>query len=833
MLLLGGLGVGLWLGQERIIGLFVAAINRQLRTTVRVGHFDLSWWQEFPRVSVSLYAVRLQGSLPQDTTALARLQAIHCAFNAWDVLGGRYSIRTVTLQRGAVNIRRNQAGEFNYLILRPDSASTEPMRFAVEQMRLQDVTLRYADSTLRQAYTVQAYDVKASVEGNDQQLQLRAAGPMQVAGLRLGPDTYFRNQDLLLSTVLRVDRARQMLTIEPSSLRIGEATYAVQGTVGWAGPLQLDVRAEGQNTDLPGLLALLPRRLQRPLAAYRSGGQVYFRSAVKGELSARHNPRVDVQFGCRDASFYHPDTEQRIEHVFLTGSFHNGRLATARTAELRLQDVRGRLGNRPFSGSLRYTNLRDPDIALRVAAELNVADVLRFHPVAAVQAAGGSVRLKGELKGKLRAFRQNPARAALSATGDMQLRGVSLRLRRYLAVPLTRLSGELLLRRNDVAVTNLSGRLGRSDFQLNGLFHNALAWALLPRQPLHVEADATARYVDADELLRAMKAPAGKAGAVTRAGGLPLPAGVDLAVNAHIERLRFRRLRARAIRGTVNLRNQLLTCPQLTVRAAGGEATLRGTVDARRPELLKVSAVTSCRQLRLDSLFYVFEDFGQDFIRYRQLRGQLTGTAEADVYLNAQLEPLPDRLEAEVRGSIRHGELLDFAPAQRLSMLASREQLRHLRFDELTNTLYVQSRTVYIPEMEIRSNVRRAAVIRLTGTHTFDQQMDYHLTIPLLPGLRRPAFDVAAGGVVTRSGPEVRLRVWGSEDNFRVGPERARPDASQGRTATAATTAAATTAAPSPTTAPAPVPARPRSWQAPAPKPKKPAQPQPGEYFEF
>ncbi len=835
LLLLGATAV-LWLGQDRIIGLFVAAANQHLRTPVQVGRLELAWWADFPRVSIALHDVRVRGSLPADTALLARLPHLHCSFDAWDLLTGRYRIRSLTLSGGYLRLRHDARGEANYQVFRADtSANAQPVTFTLERVRLRGVALSLADSLLHHRYAGQAHDLTAALSIAPDSIWLNVRGPLRVEGLHLGRDQYLAQRELTLAAELLLDRKNQRLTLRPAELRIDEAAYELAGQVGWGGATHLDLRVSGRQTDVPGLLALLPPRLRAPLAAYRSRGEVYFGGTVRGELSARQSPRIDLKFGCRGASLYHPNTRQTLEQLHLSGSFSNGQPAAARNSVLVLDQVRGQLRGRAFSGRLRYANFADPDIDLTLRADLDVADVLRFYPTPAVRQGSGLARLDARLRGNLRAFRRDPARAASQVAGELELRGVSLQLR-ALQPAFTDLRGSLLLRRNDVAVTDFRGRFGQSDFRLSGLFGNALGWLLLPRQELRIEADVAARFVNLDELLSAQapaKAPgAGRVAAANPEYAFELPPALALDLNARVERLRFRRVRARALAGTVRLQRQVLSTPGINLRAAGGQFAVRGSLDARQAGLVQVRTVASCRQVPLDSLFYSFENFGQGFLTDRHLRGELTATADADLFFTPQLRPLTDKLEAEVHATVRRGELNNFAPLQKLSMVASREQLRRLRFDELTNTIYIQSGTVYVPEMDIRSNVRAAARLSVTGTHTFDQQMDYHLAIPLLPGLRRPVLRTADGALATAQGPELLLHVWGDEDNFRVGYDRQRAQARRGPRPAGGREAPAVATTESP--APAPAPRLREVLRAPLkPAEKKPAVPQPGEYFDF
>ena len=820
LFLLSAATLGLWLGQDRIIGLFVAGLNEHLVVPVRASRLEVSVLDQFPRLSVTLHDVVMSGSRPRDTTRLLRARRLFCAFDATDLLAGRYRIRALTLADGELNVRRDAQSEGNYHILRPDSTAPAdaPFGLELEDIRLERVRLTYADAARRQFFALRTPGLRAAVDITNARIDVAASGTAQTETIRLDTDDYFRAKDLRLRVSLTIDRAGQQLTIRPSEIGVGAAAYSVAGTIGYGGPPQLNLTAAARQTDAQALLALLPARLTKRLAGYRSRGEVYFDGTVRGEWSAARNPAVSVRFGCREASFFHPGYRQAIDHVTLKGSFSNGAQQTATSSALRLEQVRGQLAGRPFRGEMSLRNFREPDLDLSLQTDLDVARAVRFFPVAAIRAAQGEARLRLELHGPVRVLRQQPT--ARQARGALDLRGVTLRLRDF-RQPFTGLNARLELRGSDVAVRDLRGRLGNSDFQGRGTLRNVTGWASRPGQPLRIEASLSSHLLDFNQLLYVYQPAGTGAGGSSggTGGGLHVPANLAFNVQTQARQVRFRRLRGRALRGSLRLQNRVFSSPGLALTAAGGQLSVHGTVDARQPRLLKARTLASCRQVPLDSLFYVFEDFGQQFLTGRHLRGLLTATAESDTYFDGQLSPVTDRLEAQVQATVRQGELLNFEPMQKLSLVADRATLRHLRFAELHNSFYIQSRTVYVPLMEIRSNMRAAALIRVTGTHTFDQQLDYHVQIPLLPGLLPRA-------AARAEGPMLRLAIQGTESNFTVRYETGAPARPAPRPG-----APPVTVTPAPAPPVARPPARP-SWEVKKPAPK-PAEPQPGEYFEF
>ncbi|WP_324673698.1 AsmA-like C-terminal region-containing protein [Hymenobacter sp. GOD-10R] len=845
LVLLGSVFLGMWLGKDHIIGLFVQEANEYLRTPVRVSKIDLSLIDQFPRVSITLHNVVVSGSLPQDTVPLARVRTLYCAFDVWDLIARRYRVRAVSVLDGQVQVRLDAQGKPNYDVIKTSSTGDEtsnentskPFAFALENVRVRRVAAVYTDFGRQQRITTLTSDLRATLALENDRVMIRATGATHVQAIRLGDDEYVRDKYLQVKANMVVDRHGRMLTLNPSEVQIGPAAYGVVGTIGYGGATKLDLRFNGHHTNVQSVVALLPPRMAQRYQVYRSKGDVYFRGTVRGLMTSHDDPRVEVRFGCRDASFYHEQYAEGAEHVFLTGTFNNGNEHALRTSALALAQVRGTLQGRPFSGDLRYENFVDPSVQVKLQADLDVGRVLGFYPVAAIRSGSGEAKLAFQFAGNLRQFRTQPTAAAVQSVGELTLKNVRLQLRDF-AQSFTNMTGTFHLQHNDVNVPHFTGRLGRSDFQLKGVGQNGLGWLLLPRQPLVAKATFTSSLLDFDQLLRVHtagnKAARGKR---APAKGDPYEFTVSptlsLDLNTSVRRVRFRRFRGRDLRGIIKVHNQVVSSPNLGIAAITGHATVRGYVDARQSKVLKVSTTMGCSQLPLDSLFYVFENFGQNFITARHLRGSLTASAESDMYFDRQLTPLTDRLEAEVKATVRNGELNNFQPLQKLSMLASREKLRHLLFAELTNNFYIQSRTVYLPEMEVRSNVRTASLLRVTGTHTFDQQIDYHLSIPLLPGLLRRANGTATG-------PSLLLAIQGTEDNFRVSYDRARAQAN--RATISSNASAQLPEQPSllrraTTTSPLPAqqakPAEPRKLFEVKKPEKKPTQPQPGEDFGF
>ncbi|MBF9253193.1 hypothetical protein I2I11_07810 [Pontibacter sp. 172403-2] len=758
--------------QDKIIALFVTEANKHIKTKVEVGQISLSLFEKFPNVAVSLDKVNVHEGLPDSKAPLAKADRLYFTFSLLDMLRGKYTVKQLYMEKGEVYVKVLPDGQVNYLIIAEDTTATEDAGFAfdLEEIHLKDVRVHYDDRQLKQRYEVEAHALQAGLGITPESIDVEASGNTTIYTIKIGDSEYFKGKNVTVASALTIDRQAQTIQLQPSVVQVEDAAYEVGGTIGYSGPAILDLSFTGKNTSIQSLLSLLPQTLTQDMRQYRSEGDIYFNGTIKGETSAKKNPLISVNFGARNASFFHPDAKQRVDKINLTGTFTNGSAHSAATSVLELKKLSGVLNGRRFSGNLKYGNFQNPSIAFDVQGMLDVSYVLELAKLKEIPKGSGLADVRIAFSGNLNEFKARPGNSTVRTTGDITLHNVSLALQEV-PLPVSRLNGNLMFKSNDVAVSDFKGKLGESDFVINGMFRNMMAWLLLDRQRLLVEADFNSNYLNFDQLLREeLNTPeTARKGSGSDYRFIISP-NIAFDLSANIKRMRFRRFLGKDIQGEVKLRNQVITSPNISFNAIGGHFAVRGSVDARTRNQIKVSTAARLSNMSVDSLFYVFENFHQDFIEDRHLRGQLTANITSDVYLDSQLNPKTDLLQAEIVATVRNGQLINFAPMQKMSAFVKRNELANMRFAELHNSFWIQRRTIYIPEMDIRSSLASVPVLSVSGTHTFDQDMDYKIKLPLF-GSSRPDKDAVYG--VVADDPDAGnsmlfLTLKGKENNFKL-----------------------------------------------------------------
>jgi len=766
-------GVALvYFNQDKIIQLFVQEANQHLKTEVKVGKISLSLFEKFPQLAMKFDHITITGANKADKRPMAVAKKLYGTFDLRDLWAGRYIVSRVYLEDAEVLLTVDEAGQENFDIFRKGEASPgqpkEDAGFDLRRILLKNVQVRYErGSKKKEFYEVVAHDVTSRFSTRNGEMDIALEGDLTTKQLWIDERAYFKNKQLGIKSQLRYRQEARELIIQHSDLTINRGDFTIQGRWSSQQGSYVDLAVRSNHTDVQTLLSLLPDETSRKLGNYQSKGDLFFHGTVKGNVSGGASPHVQVNFGCKDATILHPSTGKRLEGVFLTGTFTNGRLHHLSTSTLSLKDIKGQLSGREFGGNFSLSDFQNPSLVFNLKGAADVNSVLSFYPVEKIERADGEVALQISFEGKISDLKAERLMQYVRTSGEITVKDLQFKLKGT-QLQFQDFNGNFQFRRSDLQVNHFSGRAGSSDFVLNGYFKNIMAYLLLKEQALAVEANFQSNLLNLDELLTSPESTAASAhpSKASEPYRFRISPHLTLDLNCRINRLHFRRFQARSVRGELDLQDQQARIGNLALQTAGGSIALDAKVNGQQANRLVVETQANFNRIEVDSAFYMFENFQQTFIQDRHLKGKLTSDVKASMVFDEQLNLLTPMAKADIQASILDGELHDFAPMQKLSFFLRRRELANIRFSELQNNIHIENRTVSIPEMEIRSS---ALDISIFGTHTFDQEMEYHLRFPI-SNFARPDKDEKFGTVanVERGSGNLLLLLKGTSDNFKI-----------------------------------------------------------------
>lgn len=755
--------------QDEIIKLFVRELNKNLQAKVEVQKIDLSLFDKFPQVALSFQQLKIYGALPEQQQPLAYAEKLYLTFDFWNIFRAQYKINEVFLEKANVQVYVNEKGEENYQIFKKaegkGSASSQ-INFGLEEIHLDGVQVTYTDQKNKGVYDLYADKVKASLEIENNNLLIGLNGEVLSKFIQVDKFKYFTDKQLVVNSSLIYDLQKDNLTVRPSELQVKKSVFLVEGTFENHTSGIMNISIQGKNTDVQTLVSLLPTQYANELSIYRSKGKVYFDSQVKGATFKGAIPVLSVNFGCQNATLYQTNINKQITGAYLTGSFTNGSKRSRSTSVLKLNNIKGYLDNKPFQGNFIFTNFDDPYLKFDINGELDASSLFAFYPLPGLSSAAGILAADINFEGKLTDLRSRPVNRFVSTSGEIEVKNLQFALKNK-PLHFKSVQGYFVFDKTDLQVKDLQGTVASSDFKLNGYFRNIMAYLFFRDQNLGIDAEFSSRLLDFDELLSADPMAAkgeNTALLVNKAGDenyqFAISPRLYMNLSCAVDKVKFRRFKADDIRGNLIAKNQVASSENFQLAVASGQIGLSGKVDARQPEKIGVACIADFQQLAIDSVFYIFENFDQDFILDRHLRGLLTAQVQTSMVFDSELKMDVPALTADITARVVNGGLINFEPMQKLSRFIKRQDLENMQFSEMENSIRIQNSTVFIPEMEIRSNVSNLSV---KGTHTFDQIMDYKLKIPVYNFMGKRAREMA-----NENSSNLFVTVRGTADDYKI-----------------------------------------------------------------
>lgn len=753
--------------QDKIIALFVNEANEQIKTPVQVEKITFSVLKKFPHVTVNLKNVDIQESIANSSASLARAKNISFAFNLFALLKGDYVIDQAYIEEAEVFLKVLPSGENNYVIFEKDTtAHRKSIAFQLEKIKLDHVLLNYEDRKRDQEYVLFADKATAKLTVENNILDIALEGDLESREIRVQEESFFRNKVLQVKAYLNYHLQNDSLDILPSTLFVEDSEFSVQGVYQGADKNFIRLDTEGENTDIQTILSLMSESVYNKFKVYRSEGNVYFKSHLEGFVSDGASPQLQIDFGCRQASFFHPDIKRKITGVTMEGSFQAKKVNDLRTASLNLKNVKGTLENRSFSGNLYLQNFEDYFVRLDVDAEIDAKSLLEFYPVESIKKASGLIDMDISFEGRINQLRKQKGVSKAKTSGEIILKDLSFDLAST-KLPFSDFKGSFIFKNEDLAISDFSGKVGSSDFMLNGFFKNIIAYIIFEDQPISIEADMSARLLDIDELLTGnLSETSGATVEGDQYYSFKISPKLALSFNCDIKQVKFRRFLGSNLKGKLDVKNQVAKVTDVKINAAGGNMGLNSEIDARKENFIEVQTEASFDKMHIDSLFYIFQNFNQDFLMDKHLKGQMFAEVNTYMAFDERLRFSSSLFRSEVGIAIRNGELNNFEPMQKLSKFVPEESLSKLRFSELRNIIKIRDKTIYLPPMEVKSNV---STITVRGTHTFDQHIDYYLKVPL-KNFQKQDKDEAFGAIEEdgKGAANLFLTIRGTTEDYKI-----------------------------------------------------------------
>ncbi|MDB2408425.1 AsmA-like C-terminal region-containing protein [Crocinitomicaceae bacterium] len=492
-----------YLNQDKIIQAEIDALNKGHKGKITIGDTHLEPFKNFPYISIRVDDVRVLESKLTDAEEILNVADINLGFSLCDIVFGNYDVQKLLVEEGKFNIILHEDGTTNIqnaLATTDDGESEEPMDIHLKNIELRNLDIHKFDETTNMDVETFIYSAQGSFQTQGEVINAHVDTDFELNIFDHGDTTYINQKHFELHTDLEFNENTELLTLQPSSIRMEHGDFKIEGSVDIKNDMTLDLDINGSKPNFDMLIAFAPSDLIPVLERYRNAGNIYFNARVKGPTLHGIMPFIDANFGASEAYLENTGERKRIEDMGFEGHFTNGSDRNLKTMEFSLEGMTAKLENGTLLGSLSVKNFEEPEVDMQLNADFDLEFLTKFLNLEGVKA-GGNAQLEMRFHDIIDLDRPDLALNELNQAyfSELKVQGMSLEST-DLPAQLKKLDMHLIMNGKKADLDLFEAEFGNSNLSIKGYLSNLPAIVHHTNIPVVAHLDIESKFLDLAEI---------------------------------------------------------------------------------------------------------------------------------------------------------------------------------------------------------------------------------------------------------------------------------------------------------------------------------------------
>lgn len=715
-----------WYFENDIKQAAVKELNKNLNTPIKVDKIELNFFEHFPQIALIFPNVSIKSSDSTQNEDLLVADEISMLFNIWDIYQRKYIVKKLYVNNAVWNSKIFKNGTFNFDILKKSKDSdSSNFNLKINEIEIHNSIIKHFDEASKQFMVFDVDDIAASGDFGSNNFQLKIKSDLVIKSLLLEKISYLKNKRIKLNSEFSVDLLKNVYTFNNTSFSIEKLNLLLNGFIEYSEKSKnINLEIDGKDLNIQSFLSILPDAIAQKTKDFKSEGSFYFKMKLLGGFNKNQTPKVELLAGLKNTNIVVNTAEVKdlkLNNVY--GNIYYNNKSTSSTSDdiLKIENIKGLYNKEEFNANIEISNFENPYLKCALKTSQNIPELLKLFPVKNIKSESGRISIDATINGLVSDLKDAKNFKNINSSGSIIIANAKILANNY-KLAIDQFNASLSFQKYDLRIDNSSFILGESDASLKGYFRNIFSYLLNDDQELQIDATLNSKNINLQELLSSSKVEQGE----TYKFKLSKKLKANVLVN--IKKLSFDQFKANDIEGKLNIDDQILNAEYLSFQSQKGIVFSSINFDTRNPILMPMKITLSMQKVDISNLFREFNNFGIDVLTDKNIKGILSTDLMIGMAWDENLNSNHNLFTADGKLLLENGELINFAPMLALSKYIDVNELKNLKFSNIENNISIKNSTIYIPDMEVKSN---ALNLNLSGTHNFNNQIDYHLKMLL------------------------------------------------------------------------------------------------------
>ena len=326
--------------QDDVKNYIISELNKQLNTQIIIDgqNIDFTVFKNFPLASVEfnhVAALDAIASTKKDT--LFNAEAISLQFSIMDIFNKNYRIKKIKFSNAELNIRIDKQGNDNYHFWKTSTENqSENFSFELNKIIFKNVHVSYKNQKLQQHVDIVINNSEVSGKFSNDEYSMNIAAKLFINDIKNASTSFIHKKNIETAIEFDVNNVSQIYTISKGEISIEGLNCELTGNINASDNSTVDISMKGKKIDIQSALSLIPETYKKDISNYKSDGDFYFNTKIKGPFSKQKMPKITADFGIKNGSITQTGSNVTLNDVTLNGLFSTGEKFKTQDFELRI-----------------------------------------------------------------------------------------------------------------------------------------------------------------------------------------------------------------------------------------------------------------------------------------------------------------------------------------------------------------------------------------------------------------------------------------------------------------------------------------------------------------
>lgn len=731
--------------KQQILNRITTQVNEHIHGRLTIGDIEPSLWRGFPGISVVLKHVSLRDSLwERHHHSLLEARNIFVKFNSFRVFSRQPEIDKVTLQDAEVYLFTDSTGYSNtYLLQKKDStAPNRSGRFSFETFALDQVRFVLENKVKFKLFdiTVKKLDGKAQRHNGIWHIALNTKADIHEFCFNTEKGSYLKNAALYADLRLLYDTKKKLLTIADQPVCINSQNLFTAGHFDFSSkPAAFDLRLRSDKAWYSHIVPLLSPNISSKLDSISLERPVKLSAQISGFLRFRDTPLVHVAWEVAGNTLSTPAGD--FSECGFTGYYSNeaarGKGHNDPNSMIVLRKVSARWNSIPFrADTVCITNLLKPLLVFNLHTDAPLTSLNNAAAKMPFEFKTGRLLLDMHYDGPLSKKTDSTIMPNIIARGAIRDAAFTYLPR---SLSFTHTNALLELDGDNLTFRDMVMQKEHSVLHMEGTALHIFRFYFDDPQKVLIDWHIRSPLVNLGDFLsfvgkrKRNAAAAGQTAQRNKATQIfsqldKVLDAADVNIELDVDRLYFRRFVADHVSLRAAMTSTDIVLSDVHAIHSGGNILLNARISqSARNNPFTVTA--DIRNVAVDKIFYAFENFGQEAIEAKNVRGNLTAKATVSGQMTEGGKIINQSLYGNIDYTLHNGALINFEPMLKINKFFFRKRdFSNIQIQDLTGKLELQGKKIIIPPLHIVSS---ALYLNVAGVYAPPDGTSIQLELPL------------------------------------------------------------------------------------------------------